>query len=165
MLASAFLTSPRALAQTFPDRTVTIVVTSAAGALTDVLTRAIALQLSQKWNQSVIVENRGGAGYALATQAVMRAEHDGTTLLASETGFYTIQPHLYDNGKLAYDPERDFIPLAGYGTIPTAMLVNPSFPAKSIADVIALAKQKPGEITYGTAGIGTALHIAGLELE
>ena len=134
-------------------------------ALTDVLTRAVAQQLSQKWGQSVIVENRGGAGYSIATQAVMRAEHNGTTLLASETGFYTTQPHLYDKGRLPYDPERDFIPVAGYGTIPTALLVNPSVPAKSVAEFIALAKKQPGALTYGTAGIGTALHIAGLELE
>lgn len=165
IFAGLLFASPSAYAETYPDRTVTIVVTSAAGALTDVLTRAVAQQLSQKWGQSVIVENKGGAGYALATQTVMRAEHDGTTLLASETGFYTIQPHLYDPGKLAYDPEKDFIPVAGYGTIPTAMLVNPSVPAKSVAEFIALARKQPNGVTYGTAGIGTALHIAGLELE
>jgi tripartite-type tricarboxylate transporter receptor subunit TctC len=152
-------------AEPYPSRTVTIVVTSAAGALTDVLTRAVAQRLSEKWKQNVIVENRGGAGYALATQAVLRSEHDGTTLLASETGFYTIQPHLYDQHKLTYDPEKDFIPVAGYGTIPAAMLVNPSVPAHSVADFIALAKKQPGVTTFGTAGVGTALHIAGLELE
>jgi len=165
ILAGLLLASPSAYAEGYPERTVTIVVTSAAGALTDVLTRAVAQQLAQKWNQNVIVENKGGAGYALATQAVMRAEHDGTTLLASETGFYTIQPHLYDPGRLAYDPERDFIPVAGYGTIPTAMLLNPSVPAKTVAEFLALARKQDGGITYGTAGIGTALHIAGLELE
>ena len=129
------------------------------------LTRAVSQKLSQMWNQSVVVENRGGAGYALAAQAVLRSEHDGLTLLASETGFVTIQPHLYDKGKLSYDPVRDFVPIAGYGSIPTALLVNPSLPAKSVAEVIALAKQKAGGLTYGTAGVGTALHTAMLELE
>ena len=164
-LFSCLLASPAALAQTYPDRNVTIVVTSAAGALTDVLTRAVAQRLSEMWKQSVIVENRGGAGYSIAAEFVMRAEHDGYTLLASETGFYTTQPHLYSKDKLAYDVERDFVPVAGYGTIPTALLVNPSVPVNSVGDLIALAKKKPGDVTFGTAGVGTALHIAGVELE
>ena len=166
VFALAFLlASPAAMAQTYPDRNVTIVVTSAAGALTDVLTRAVAQRLSEKWKQGVIVENKGGAGYAIAAQAVMRAEHDGYTLLASETGFYTTQPHLYAKDKLTYDVEKDFVPVAGYGTIPAALLVNPELPVNSVGDVIALAKQKPGALTIGTAGVGTALHIAALELE
>ena len=90
-LLAGLLASPAALGQTYPDRNVTIVVTSAAGALTDVLTRAVAQRLSEMWKQSVVVENRGGAGYSIAAQSVMRAEHDGYTLLASETGFYTTQ--------------------------------------------------------------------------
>jgi len=168
-LLVCLLASPAALAQapaqTWPERNVTIVVTSAAGALTDVLTRAVAQRLAEMWKQSVIVENRGGAGYALAAQAVLRAEHDGYTLLASETGFYTTQPYLYGRDKLSYDVENDFVPVVGYGTIPQALLVNPSFPANSVGELIALARQKPGGLTYGTAGVGTALHIAGLELE
>src|SRR6201987_5943901 len=164
-LLGCLLASPAALGQSYPDRNVTIVVTSAAGALTDVLTRAVAQQLSETWKQSVIVENRGGAGYAIAAQSVMRAEHDGYTLLASGTGFYQTQPHLYAEGKLAYDAKKDFVPVAGYGTIPTALLVNPSVPVNSVSDLIALAKRKPGTVTFGTAGVGTALHIAALELE
>lgn len=163
LLGFAGVTS--AAAQTFPDRTVTIVVTSAAGALTDVLTRAVGLRLSQKWGQSVVVENRGGAGHNFAATAVTRAEHDGTTLLASETGFVTSQPHLYAKGKLPYDPETDFVPIAGYASIPEALLVNPSVPAKTMAEFIALAKAKPGALTYGTAGLGTALHTGMLLLE
>jgi tripartite-type tricarboxylate transporter receptor subunit TctC len=164
-LLACLLASPAALGQAWPERNVTIVVTSAAGALTDVLTRAVAQRLAETWKQSVIVENRGGAGYAIAAQSVLRAERDGYTLLASETGFYTTQPHLYAKDKLAYDVERDFVPVVGYGTIPQALLVNPSFPANSVAELLALARQKPGSVTYGTAGVGTALHIAGLELE
>ncbi|MGA2942344.1 MAG: tripartite tricarboxylate transporter substrate binding protein [Xanthobacteraceae bacterium] len=164
LLASLFA-SPAALGATFPDRNVTIVVTSAAGALTDTLSRAVAQRLSEMWKQGVIVENRGGAGYSIAAQSVMRAEHDGYTLLASETNFYTTQPHLHAEGNLAYDAEKDFVPIAGYGTIPTALLVNPSVPVNSVSDLIALAKEKPGTLTFGTAGVGTALHIAELELE
>jgi len=164
-LVACLLASPAAAGQTYPDRNVTIVVTSAAGALTDVLTRAVAQRLSEMWKQGVIVENRGGAGYSIAAQSVMRAEHDGYTLLASETGFYTTQPHLYVEGKLPYNAEKDFVPIAGYGTIPTALLVNPTVPVNSVGDLIALARKEPGAVTYGTAGVGTALHIAGLELE
>src|SRR5262245_17088364 len=164
-LLACVVASPAALGQAYPERNVTIVVTSAAGALTDTLTRAVAQRLSEMWKQSVIVENRGGAGYSMAAQSVMRAEHDGYTLLASETGFYTTQPHLYAKGKLAYDAEKDFVPVAGYGTIPTALLVNPSLPVNSVSDLIAFAKKKRGAMTFGTAGVGTALHIAMLELE
>jgi len=160
-LLACLFASPAALAQSYPDRNVTIVVTS----LTDVLTRAVAQRLSEMWKQSVIVENRGGAGYAIAAEYVMRAEHDGYTLLASETGFYTTQPHLYAKDKLPYDVEKDFVPVAGYGTIPAALLVNPALPVNSVGDLIALAKNKPGEVTFGTAGVGTALHIACVELE
>lgn len=164
-LVACLFASSAALGETFPDRNVTIVVTSGAGALTDTLTRAVAQRLSELWQRSVIVENRGGAGYSIAAEYVMRAEHDGYTLLASETGFYTTQPHLYPKDKLAYDAQKDFIPVAGYGTIPTALLVNPSVPVNTVSDLIALAKKKPGEVTFGTAGVGTALHIAGVELE
>ena len=94
LLLACLLASPAAFGQTWPARNVTIVVTSAAGALTDVLTRAVAQRLSEAWKQPVIVENRGGAGYAIAAQSVLRAERDGYTLLASETGFYTTQPPL-----------------------------------------------------------------------
>jgi tripartite-type tricarboxylate transporter receptor subunit TctC len=165
LLAGALIASPGALAQSYPNRTVTIVVTSAAGALTDVLTRAVSQRLSQMWGQSIVVENRGGAGHNFGALAVVRAEHDGTTLLASETGIVTLQPHLYAKGKLPYDPETDFIPVAGYAGIPEALLAHPSVPAKSIAGLLALARQSPATVTYATAGVGTALHTGALLLE
>jgi tripartite-type tricarboxylate transporter receptor subunit TctC len=164
LLASLFA-SPVALAQSYPNRTVTVVVTSAAGALTDVLTRAVSQRLSQMWGQSIVVENRGGAGHNFAATAVKAASPDGYTLLSSETGFATSQPHLHSKGKLSYDAETDFIPVAGYAGIPIGMLVHPSVPAKSVAEFIALAKEKPGTMTYGTAGLGTAPHTATLLLE
>ena len=165
LLAGALIASPGALAQSYPNKTVTIVVTSAAGALTDVLTRAVSQRLSQMWGQSIVVENRGGAGHALATMAVKGAPADGYTLLASETGFVTSTPHLHAKGKLPYDPETEFVPVAGYAGIPEALLVHPSVPAKSVAELIVLAKQKPDGVTYGTAGIGTALHTGALLLQ
>src|SRR5437763_647682 len=93
VLTSLALGANAAQAQTYPDRAVTIVVTSAAGALTDVLTRAVAQRLSQRWGRPVVVENRGGAGHNVAAMAVAKAERDGYTLLSSETGFVTVQPH------------------------------------------------------------------------
>ncbi len=164
LLASLFA-GPGAFAQSYPSRTITIVVTSAAGALTDVLTRAVSQRLSQIWGQSIVVENRGGAGHNFAATAVKAAAADGYTLLSSETGFATSQPHLHTKGKLPYDPETDFIPVAGYAGIPIGLLVHPSVPAKSVAELIALAKAKPGAMTYGTAGVGTALHTGALLLE
>lgn len=152
-------------AETYPSRTVTIVVTSAAGALTDVLTRAVAQRLSEKWKQSVVVENKGGAGHIFAATAVKAAPHDGHTLLASETGFVTIVPHLFPKGKLPYDSETEFIPVAGYASIPMALLTNPAVPVHSMTELLTLARQKPGSLTYGTSGVGTALHTAALLLE
>ena len=165
VLLVCLLASPAAFAQNFPERNVTIVVTSAAGALTDVLTRAVAQRLSEMWKQSVVVENRSGAGYSIAAQAVMRAERDGHTLLASETAFSTIQPHLHAKERLNYDAEKDFVPVSGYGTIPMALLVNPSVPVNSLSEFIARAKAKPGAVTFGSSGVGTALHVAALELD
>jgi tripartite-type tricarboxylate transporter receptor subunit TctC len=156
--------SPSAQAQNFPNRTVTIVVTSAAGAATDVLTRAVAQRLSQKWGQSIIVENRGGAGHNIAATQVMKADPDGHTLLSSETGFATVQPHLHAKGKLPFDAWTDFVPLAGFASIPIGLLVHPTV-ANSLPDLIKLAKEKPGAVTYGTAGLGTALHTGALLFE
>ena len=99
--------------------------TSAAGAATDVLTRAVAQRLSQMWDQSIIVENRGGGGHNFAATAVMKAEPDGHTLLASETGFCHQPAASLRQGQAPYDPETDFIPVAGYASIPMALLVHP----------------------------------------
>jgi tripartite-type tricarboxylate transporter receptor subunit TctC len=158
---AGLLASPGASAQTFPNRTVTIVVTSAAGAATDALTRAVAQRLTQKWGQTVVVENRGGAGHTLAAVQVMKADPDGHTLLSSETGFASIQPHLQAKGKLPFDVDTDFVPLAGFASIPIGLLVHPSV-ASSVPELIKVAKEKAGGVTYGTAGLGTVLHTGAL---
>ncbi len=154
-----------AQAQSYPTRTVTIVVTSAAGGLTDVLTRAVGQRLAQMWNQAVVIENRGGAGHNLAATAVKSAAPDGYTLLATEAGMFTTQPHLSPKDKMSYDAATDFVPIAGFASIPMALLANPAVPANSVREVIALAKEKTGAVSYGTAGIGTAPHMGALQLE
>lgn len=152
-------------AQSYPNRTVTIVVTSAAGGLTDVLTRAVGQRLSQMWGQGVVIENKGGAGHTFAAAAVKSAAADGYTLLATETGMFTMQPFLHAKGKLNYDPVSDFLPVAGYASIPMALLVSPTVPVKSVGELIALGKEKPGTLSYGTAGLGTAPHMGALLYE
>ena len=160
------ITSRAALAQSYPDRTVTIVVTSAAGALTDVLTRAVGQRLSQMWGQSIVVENRGGAGHSLAATAVKAAPADGYTLLASETGFVTSQPHLHAKGKLLYDPETEFVPGGGLRRHSgrrcwcTHQCRRSRWRNSSRSP-----RRSRTAITYGTAGVGTALHTGALLLE
>jgi tripartite-type tricarboxylate transporter receptor subunit TctC len=164
-LIAAVGTSSAARAQGYPNRTVTVIVTSAPGGLTDVLTRAVSQRLSQLWGQSVVVENRGGGGHNLAATAVKSASPDGYTLLSTETGMFTIQPFLHSQGKLSYDAATDFIPIAGYAATPMAVLLHPSVPAKSVKELIALAKDRPGTVSYGTSGFGTAPHMGALLFE
>jgi len=153
-----------AKAQAYPDRPVTVVVAVAAGGLTDVLTRAVAQRLSEKWGQPVIIENRPGGAYQVGARSVLSAPSDGYTLYAAGNGLITITPHLYRTKKLTY-AVTDFAPVADLGGIPQALLTSPSFPAKSIKELIALAKEKPGTITYGASGPGTSPHMAMLLLE
>jgi tripartite-type tricarboxylate transporter receptor subunit TctC len=165
ILLGCLLATSSAFAQSFPNRPVTIVVTTSPGALTDVLSRAVGQRLSEKWKQPVVIENRPGGAYAIAAAAVLKAEPDGHTLIASEVGMFTIQPHLYAKGRQTFDAEKDFVPVSGMAGIPVALLAHPSVPAKSVGDLIALAKAKPSTITYGSAGPGTAPHLAALLLE
>jgi tripartite-type tricarboxylate transporter receptor subunit TctC len=162
----AFLfSSLGAAAQMFPARPVTIVSSTPAGALNDVLARAVGQRLSEKWGQPVVIENRPGAAYAIAAMAVARAAPDGHTLMATELGIFTSQPHLYQQDKRPYDADKDLVPITGLAEIPIAVMANPSLPAKSIAELVALAKARPGTITYGTAGPGTVPHLVALLLE
>ena len=165
ILLGCLFASSSVFAQSYPNRSITIVVTSAAGGLTDVLSRAVAQRLSQMWNQSIVIENRGGAGHNFAAVVVKAAAPDGYTLLATENGMFTIQPHLHSKGKLPYDAATDFAPIANFAAIPMALLVHPSVPAKSVSELIALAKDKPNTMSYGTAGLGTAPHMGALLLE
>jgi tripartite-type tricarboxylate transporter receptor subunit TctC len=148
-----------AQAQTYPSRTITLTVTAAAGGVTDVVARALGQRLSESWGQQVVIENKGGAAHVLGAQSVARATPDGYSLLVAEAGTFTINPTLYGKGKLPYDEEKDFAPITGIVRINQALLGNPALPAANVSELIALARQKPGELTFGTAGVGSAPHM------
>jgi tripartite-type tricarboxylate transporter receptor subunit TctC len=158
--ALAILASLRpAAAQTYPDRPITLIITSVPGGVTDVTGRALAQELSKAWGQQVIVENKGGAAHILGAETVAKAAPDGYTLLVGESGTFTINPTLLPKDKVPYDSEKDFIPITGLVRIYQALLAEKSLPVANAAELIALAKQKPGQLTYGTAGVGSALHM------
>jgi tripartite-type tricarboxylate transporter receptor subunit TctC len=154
-----------AQAQTYPSKTVTMVVTAAAGGVTDVVARSIGQRLSEKWGQQVVIENKGGAGHILGAQQVAKAAPDGHTLLVAEAGTYVINPTVYPKDKLPYDVEKDLIQITGLVRIHHALLVTPSLPAKTFGEFLALAKKEPGTITYGTAGVGSGPHLNMVRLE
>jgi len=148
-----------AQAQSYPTRTITLTVTAAAGGVTDVVARALSQRLAEAWGQQVVIENKGGAAHVVGAQSVAKAAPDGYSLLVAEAGTFTINPTLYGKGKLPYDEEKDFIPLTGIVRINQALLGHPSLPANDVRELIELARKRPGELTYGTAGIGSAPHM------
>src|SRR5580658_2842977 len=144
---------------TYPDHPITLIVTAAPGGVTDVTGRALAQELTKSWGQQVIVENKGGGAHIIGATAVAKAPPDGYTLLVGESGPFAVNPTLLPNEKVPYDPDKDFIPITGLVRIYQALLAAKSLPVSNAADLIALAKQKPGQLTYGTAGVGSALHM------
>lgn len=144
-------------AQTYPTRNITIIVPFPAGGSADTLARILGARLSEKFGQPVVVDNKPGVGGNIGTDLVAKAAPDGYTLLLAPSSI-AIAPHLYK--RLAYDPIKDFAPVTLIGNIPMAVVVNPNFPAKSIKELIAMAKEKPGAIDYASAGNGTTNHLA-----
>jgi tripartite-type tricarboxylate transporter receptor subunit TctC len=143
----------------YPSRQVTLVVTSVPGGVTDVVGRALAQALSKDWGQEVIVENKGGAAHIIGAESVAKAAPDGYTLLVGESGTFTVNPTLLPKDKVPYDVDKDFTPITGLVRIYQSIFAAKSLPVSNTAELIALAKQKPGQITYGTAGVGSALHM------
>jgi tripartite-type tricarboxylate transporter receptor subunit TctC len=159
ILLASLAGTAAAHAQSYPTRTITLTVTAAAGGVTDVVARALGQRLAEAWGQQVVIENKGGAAHVVGAQSVAKAAPDGYSLLVAEAGTFTINPTLYGNGKLPYDEEKDFIPITGIVRINQALLGHPSLPANNVRELIALARKTPGELTYGTAGIGSAPHM------
>ena len=144
-------------AQTYPSRQISIVVTFPPGGNADVIARLLADKLSQAFKQTVIVENKPGAATIPGTSAVIQAPADGYTLLEAGTNT-NINPIL--GNKTPYDAERDLVPVALLVTVPAILVVNASVPANNVAELVAHAKSKPGELNYGSAGNGTFAHLA-----
>ena len=163
-LACVCLGGPAA-AQSYPTRPIAITVTAAAGGVTDVVARAIGQRFSESWGQQVVIENKGGGAHVIGAQNVAKAAPDGHSLLAAEAGVFVINPMLYGKGKLPYDEEKDFAPITGIVRINQALLGHSSIAAANVNELIALAKRRPGELTYGTAGVGSAPHMNMVLLE
>lgn len=139
-----------ALAQSYPSKPITIVVPAAPGGVSDTMARLLAQRFTTAWGQQVIVENRGGANHVIGAAMVAKAAPDGHSMMVGAETVFVINPTLHA-GKLPYDV-KDFAPVTGLVRINQGLLAHPSLPANNIAELIALAKQKPGEITYGSSG-------------
>jgi tripartite-type tricarboxylate transporter receptor subunit TctC len=163
-LALGLSMTTAAQAQTYPSKTITMVVTAAAGGVTDVVARGIGQRLAKDWNTQVVIENKGGGAHIIGAQEVAKAPPDGYTLLVAEAGTYVLNPTLYAK-KLSYDPEKDIVPITGLVRINQALIADNGLAANNVQELLALAKKKPGEITYGTAGVGSAPHMNILKLE
>jgi tripartite-type tricarboxylate transporter receptor subunit TctC len=155
-VVSAALAAP-AVAQDYPTRPITLVVPYAAGGGNDVMARTVADTMSRVLGQQIVVENRAGAGGTIATRQVAKSAPDGYTLVIGGTGTLAVNPTLYSN--VGYDPRKDFAPVGLIGTSALIVLVHPSIPARSIRELIDLAKKEPGKLNYASAGVGSGIHL------
>jgi tripartite-type tricarboxylate transporter receptor subunit TctC len=160
-LLLAVAVAPPAPAQDYPSQTVKIVVPFVAGGGVDVVARIIAPKLGEELGQSVIIENRGGAGGMLGAAAVAQSPPDGTTFLLGTGSTHGTNSSVY--AKVNYDPVRDFVPVVLVSTSPLLLVVRPTLPVKNVSELIALARSKPGELTFGSYGTGSINHL-GAEL-
>jgi tripartite-type tricarboxylate transporter receptor subunit TctC len=157
-LATVGLASGPLAAQDYPSRPVAVIVPQPPGGGTDIITRIFADQLTKQFGQTFVVENRAGAGTVVGSVAAAKAAPDGYTLLAGLTANMAVNPSLFEH--LAYDPIRDFTPVGMMAEFPFVVVVSDNFPAKSIKELIALAKAKPGEINFASAGNGSGQHLS-----
>ncbi len=149
--------STAALAQAFPNKPVRIVVPFPPGAATDNLARLLGQKLTESWGQSVVIDNKPGAGSIIGAQAVATAPADGYTLFMGHIGTHGANPALY--AKLPYDPVKDFAPVTSLVSIPNVLAVHPSVPVNSVAELIALSKAQPGKLNVSSPGISTSAHL------
>src|SRR5205814_5058304 len=136
-----------------------LVVPFPPGGATDILARAVAQRWTETLGQSVVVDNRPGAGGNIGSDIVAKAAPDGYTLLMGTVGTHAINPSLYS--RMPYDHVKDFVPVVLVAGVPNVMVVNPALPVKSVADLIKLAKDKPGTINFASSGSGTSIHLSG----
>ena len=145
-------------AQTYPSKPIRMVVPFTPGGSTDILARTIGQKLTEAWGQPVIVENVPGAGGSIGADKAAKAAADGYTLLMGHIGTLAVNPSIYPN--LSYDPIKSFVPVAWVAKVPNVLVVHPSIAAKSVAELVVLAKASPGKLNYGSGGNGSAAHIA-----
>jgi tripartite-type tricarboxylate transporter receptor subunit TctC len=144
-------------AQDYPTRTITLIVPFPPGGGVDAMARIIAEKMSVALKQQIIVDNRGGGGGTIGTRAVAKAEPDGYTLLLGHTGTVSINPSLYKNA--GYDPRRDLAPIGLIASMPLALVAHPSFPGRTVADLIAMARKEPGKLNIGSSAVGTGSYM------
>jgi tripartite-type tricarboxylate transporter receptor subunit TctC len=159
LIAATLILASPAGAQNYPTRPITLVVPFPAGSTTDLVGRILADKLGDALGQRVVVDNRGGAGGSVGSEAVARAEPDGYTLLMGTIGTHSINPYVYP--KISYDPVKDFSPIIQFGTAPNVLVVNPSLPVKTVKDLVAYIRERPGKINYASSGNGTSNHLSG----
>ena len=146
-----------ALAQTYPTKPITIIVPAAPGGVTDALGRALAQRFTEAWGQQALVENKPGANNQIAAEFVAKSPPDGHTLLIGPETTFVVNPSLY--AKLPYDAVNDFTPIVGLVSINHGLIVNPSLPVDNVKDLLELARAKPGQLNYGTFGVGSSGHL------
>ena len=158
-IAMALSVVGHAQADTYPSKPIQMIVPQAPGGTNDIVARLVAADLSQRLGQQVVVENRPGAGGNIGTQTAARSAPDGYTLLMTVSSTQAINPSLYRS--IPFDPIKDFEPIAPVATVPNVLVVNPAFPAKSMSELIAMAKAKPDYYRFASAGNGTLNHLLG----
>jgi len=156
--AAALLHCAGAAAQAWPAKPLRVVVPFPPGGSTDIVARIVAQKLGERLGQSMVIENRGGAGGTLGAAQVAKAAPDGYTLLVASTSTHVVAPGVYP--KLEYDPIKDFAPISLMAVSPYLLVVNPALPAKSVKELVELARKQPGKLNYASAGVGSTTHLA-----
>jgi len=159
LIAAGACTAAPAAEPPFPSRPIRVVVPFAPGGATDILVRSVGQKLNELLGQPAVVDNRGGAGGAIGAEIVARSAPDGYTIMATTSGVIVVNPSLYR--KLGYNPAVDFAPVTIVASLSNLLVVSPSSPAKSVKELVALARAKPGTLTYASGGNGTSNHLAG----
>ncbi len=157
LLVGALIAAPALAQQKYPVKSVRLILPFTAGSAVDTLARIYAQQMTESWGQQVLVDNRAGANGIIGMEAIARAPADGYTIGMGNIATLAINSSLYQ--KLSYDAQRDFVPISYTAAITNCLIVHPSLPVRSVKDLVALAKTRPGEINYASGGVGSAQHI------
>ena len=158
-VATLFLSAGGAFAAAWPNRTIKLIVPFPPGGAADTVARVYADKLSEALKQAVVIENKAGAGTAIAAEAVAKADPDGYTLSLAPAGQLTILPHL--NKEISYDPFKSFVPVSNLATVPYVLAASPDTPVSSVKELVAAARKDPGKFTYSSCGPGTLCHLSG----